>query len=63
MPSREDIFAAYQAGPDAVIALVERLLAVHAGQIEQLVSAHEQQVGDLTARVAQLEALCWLRAP
>jgi transposase len=56
MPSREDIFAAYQAGPDAVIALVEQLLAVHAGQIEQLVNAHEQQVGDLTARVAQLEA-------
>jgi transposase len=56
MLSRVDILAAYQAGPEAVIALVEHLLAVQAGQIEQLVSGHERQVGDLTARVAQLEA-------
>jgi transposase len=42
---REDILAAYAAGPDAVVALVERLLAAHQGQ-----------VAELTARIERLEA-------
>lgn len=42
---REDILAVYEAGPDAVVALVERLLA-----------AHQAQVAELTARIERLEA-------
>ena len=48
MLSREEILAIYAAGPDAVVALVERLLA----QQTELV----QQVQSLTARVQELEA-------
>src|SRR6266567_3317864 len=56
MLSREEILAVYQSGPDAVVALVEQLLATHAGQMEQLVSTCERQVADLTGRIEQLEA-------
>ena len=63
MLSRDEVLAVYQAGPDAVVALVEQLLTSHADQVVQLVSAHEQQVmayqqqvAVLTARVEQLEA-------
>jgi len=42
---REDILAVYEAGPDAVVALVEQLLAAHQGQ-----------VAELTARIERLEA-------
>lgn len=42
---REDILAVYAAGPEAVVALVERLLA-----------AHQAQVAELTARIERLEA-------
>jgi len=41
---REDILAVYAAGPDAVVALVERLLATH-----------QTQVAELTARIERLE--------
>jgi transposase len=42
---REDILAAYAGGPDAVVALVEQLLA-----------AHQAQVAELTTRIERLEA-------
>ena len=42
---REDILRVYEAGPEAVVALVEWLLA-----------AHQAQVGELTARIDRLEA-------
>lgn len=45
MPSRDEILAVYQAGPEALVAWVE-----------QLVGAHQLQVANLTARIAQLEA-------
>jgi len=48
--------AVYQAGPEAVLALVEQLLAAHASQMAQLVNGYERQVAELTARVEQLEA-------
>jgi transposase len=44
MPSRDEILAVYQAGPEALVAWVE-----------QLVGAHQQQVAELTARIEQLE--------
>ena len=56
MLSRDEILAVYQAGPDAVVALVEQLLATHAGQMEQLINASQLQVANLTARIEQLEA-------
>src|SRR3989442_8017658 len=56
MLSREEILAVYQSGPEAVVALVEQLLATHAVQMEQLVITCERQVADLTARIEQLEA-------
>ena len=42
---REDILAVYEAGPDAVVALVAQLLA-----------AHQAQVAELTTRIKRLEA-------
>ena len=45
MPSRDDILAVYQAGPEALVAWVE-----------QLVGAHQRQVANLTARIEQFEA-------
>jgi len=48
MLSRDEILAVYQAGPEAVVALVEKLLAAH--------TSLEQQVIRLTARVEELEA-------
>jgi transposase len=48
MLSRDEILAIYQAGPDAMTALVEQLLATQA--------TLEEQVTGLTARVTELEA-------
>ena len=48
MLSRDEILTIYQAGPDAMVALVKQLLANQA--------TLEQQVSGLTARVAELEA-------
>ncbi|MGQ0603248.1 MAG: IS66 family transposase [Anaerolineales bacterium] len=48
MLSREEILAIYQAGPDAMVALVEQLL-VHQAMLEQHVTG-------LTMRVTELEA-------
>jgi transposase len=48
MLSRDEILAIYAAGPDAVVAWVEQLLATQ--------TRLEQQVSGLTARVAELEA-------
>jgi transposase len=45
MPSRDEILDLYQAGPEALVAWVE-----------QLVSAHQQQVANLTACIEQLKA-------
>jgi transposase len=59
MPSRDEILSVYQAGPDALVAWVEQLLAAHAGQLEQLLANQamlEQQVQVLTARLTELEA-------
>jgi transposase len=59
MPSRDEILSVYQAGPDAMVAWVEQLLATHAGQLAQLLEAQTesgQQVQALAARVAELEA-------
>ena len=53
---REDILQAYEAGPEAVVALVEQLLANHAEQLARLVAAHQAQVAELTARIERLEA-------
>src|SRR5579859_3541514 len=59
MPSRDEILSVYRAGPDAMVAWVEQLLATHAGQLAQLLEAQTesgQQVQALAARVAELEA-------
>lgn len=48
MLSRDEILAVYQAGPEAVVTLVEKLLTAHASL--------EEQVARLTARVEELEA-------
>ncbi len=48
MPSRDEILAVYQAGPEALVVWVEQLLATQA--------MLEQQVSGLTARVTELEA-------
>lgn len=48
MLSRDEILAIYQAGPDAMVALVEQLWATQA--------TLEQQVAGLTTRVAQRAA-------
>ena len=54
MPSRDEILSIYQAGPDALVAWVEQLLAVQAGQMAHLLANQaklEQQVQVLTARL------------
>ena len=63
MPSRDEILAVYQAGPEALVAWVEQLLAAHqrqvdalTTQVEQLAGAHQLQLANLTARIEQLEA-------
>lgn len=63
MPSRDEILAVYEAGPDALVAWVEqvtdaqqRQVAELVVQIEQLVGAHQRQLANLTARLEQLEA-------
>jgi transposase len=59
MPSRDEILSVYQAGPDALVAWVEQLLAAQAGQVEQLLVKQallEQQVQGLTTRLTELEA-------
>src|SRR3989337_2892299 len=59
MPSRDEILSVYQAGPDALVAWVEQLLAAQVGQLEQLRAKQallEQQVQALTARLTELEA-------
>ena|SRR5260221_432179 len=69
MSSRDEILSIYQAGPDALVVWVEHLLAALAGQTEHLLATHaaraarllanqaalEQQVQELTARLAELE--------
>lgn len=69
MVSRDDILAVYHAGPDALLAWVEQLLAAHAAQVDHLLTAHarqvehrlanqvrlEQQIHGLTARLTELE--------
>ena len=52
MPSRDAILAVYRAGPDALVAWVEQLLADQAQQIGALTT----QVADLTTRLVALEA-------
>ena len=61
-PSRDDILAVYEAGPDALVAWVEQLMDAHqrqmgelTTQVEQLVGAHQLQLANLTARIEQLE--------
>ena len=63
MPSRDEILAVYQAGPDALVAWVEQVMDAHqrqvaelVAQIEQLVGAHRLQLANLTVRIEQLEA-------
>jgi len=63
MPSRDEILAVYEAGPDALVAWVEQVTDAHqrqvaelVAQIEQLVGAHQLQLANLTARIEQLEA-------
>ncbi len=53
---RDDILAAYAVGPEAVVALVEQLLANHAEQMARLVADHQAQIAELTARIERLEA-------
>lgn len=45
MPSRDEILAVYQAGPEAMVAWVQGLF-----------DTRDRQLADVTARVAQLEA-------
>jgi len=63
MPSRDEIVAVYQAGPEALVAWVEQLLEAHqrqvvelTTQVEQLVGVHQLQLANLTTRIEQLEA-------
>jgi hypothetical protein len=46
---REDILAVYEAGPDAVVALVERSLAAHQGQAPLLPALGGGQFGGAAA--------------
>lgn len=48
MPTRDEILAVYQSGPDAVVAWVEYL-------VEQLTEGHQRQLGELTTRVEQAQ--------
>jgi uncharacterized coiled-coil protein SlyX len=45
MPSRDEILAAYQAGPEATVALVEAV-----------VTALQQEIADLSTQMEQLQA-------
>src|ERR1700693_3354724 len=45
MPSRDEILAVYQAGPEAMVAWVQ-----------QLFDTHDRQLANVVARVAQLES-------
>jgi transposase len=63
MPSRDEILAIYETGPEALVAWVEQVMDAHqrqvaelVTQIEQLVGAHQLQLANLTARIEQLEA-------
>ncbi|MCC7361460.1 MAG: hypothetical protein IT317_18380 [Anaerolineales bacterium] len=63
MPSRDEILAVYQAGPEALVAWVEQLVTTYerqaaalTDQVEQLVGRHQLQVADLITRIEQLEA-------
>jgi transposase len=63
MPSRDEILAVYEAGPDALVAWVEQVTDAHqqqvaelVAQIEHLVGAYQLQLANLTARIEQLEA-------
>jgi transposase len=63
MPSQDEILAVYQAGPDAVVAWVEQLVASHQQQVSelttqvaQLIEVHQLQLANLAARIEQLEA-------
>lgn len=53
---RDEILTVYSAGPNAVVALVEQLLATHAQQLAELVARHQAQMAELTARIERLEA-------
>jgi transposase len=58
MPSRDEILSVYEAGPDALVAWVEQLLATHAEQLAQLLANQAvlgQQVQVLTVRLTELE--------
>ena len=50
MPSRDEILAVYEAGPDALVAWVEQLLATQV-LLEQQVHSLTKQVRDLEARL------------
>jgi len=56
MASRDEILAVYEQGPDAMVAWVQRLFDTHQRQTVALIAAHEQQLANVTARVAQLES-------
>ena len=59
MPSRDEILSVYRAGPDAMVAWVEQLLATHADQLAQWLADQAElsrQLQSLAARVAELEA-------
>jgi transposase len=56
MPSRDEILTVYQAGPEAMVAWVQQLFDTYQRQTVELLAAHELQLADVTARVAQLES-------
>jgi transposase len=56
MPSRDEILAVYEAGPEAMVAWIQQLLGTYQRQTVELLAAHERQLADVTARVAQLES-------
>src|SRR5215211_8802001 len=56
MVTRDEIWAIYASGPDAVVALIEQLSEGHTRQLAELAQAHQLQVANLTARIEQLEA-------
>src|ERR1051325_11797838 len=53
--TRDEILTVYQAGPEAVIALVDHLLAVIAQQ-QHTINQQQQAIERLDARVRELEA-------
>lgn len=52
MPSRDDILAAYAAGPEATVALFEATMA----QLEAAVAGLRQELASVSGQVAQLQA-------